>query len=290
MNRWLVALSLSLSLAAIGVAGFSFLEPRRHQLDALSSSQDAERHMAGMVEALEARLADLESSRSSRPVRVSDHALARAAARSGSTTAELHGKVAALAARLSALEDDETIAELAARGHEQIVVRDVRSAIDVARDREAPPADRLRALRTIRGAAKKNRKLTAAALKGEGMSELDLLSPMLEIAKDTSLDGELRAEVVHGLRSKHREVRAPLLELLTSDPVPEVRTGAVKALLWHLEDADVRAAIIEASGSDTDEQVRHTAERVMPKVRHFERETPTAAEKSRGGKDQSDSE
>ena len=73
--------------------------------------------------------------------------------------------------------------------------------------------------------------------------ERDLYLPMLELAQDTTLDAAFRADVVRNFHgSRIEELRQPMLDLLASNDVPEVRTEALTTLFWHLDDATVREA------------------------------------------------
>ena len=101
---------------------------------------------------------------------------------------------------------------------------------------------------------------------------------MIELARDTTLAPEFRAEVVDNLAgSKVEELRRPLLDLLAFDKIPDVRGGAAQALMWHLDDGTVREAIRGASRADPDETVRKRAESYLPKIEHFDRMAAEAA-------------
>jgi hypothetical protein len=198
---------------------------------------------------------------------------------------ELEEQVAVLTARLASLEDEETIARLAQSGSRQVLERDIRNAFDRVGDPEAEPEERLRALATLRGAGKRHRELMGALMKESELRERDVYLPMLELAQDTTLAPEFRAEVLrHFHGTKIDEMRQPLLDMLATEESPEVRVEALTSLFWHIEDATVRETIRQTGTQDPNEQVQARVQRILPKVEHLDREA-AEAENERSDRD-----
>jgi hypothetical protein len=200
--------------------------------------------------------------------------------------ANLKDQVAALTQRLASLEDEETIARLAQSGSKQVAVKEIRTALDQVGDPAADPKARLAALQRLRMARQKNGTMMKGMMDGHDIRWSDIVIPMLDVAQDTRLDAEIRADVIrnfHGTRVE--ELRQPMLDLLASDDVPAVRVEAITALFWHLDDPTVRDVITQASQGDPHEGVQARATRILPKVQHFEREAAEAAEKPGAGEE-----
>ena len=194
----------------------------------------------------------------------------------------LEGQVAALTQRLATLEDGETIARLAQAGSEEVAKKEIKSALDRVGDPQADPKDRLAALQRLRLARQKNGAMIEALMGESEMRERDVVLPMLELARDTTLDSEYRADVLrncHG--SRVEELRQPLLDMLASNDVAAVRVEALTGLFWHLDEAAVRETIRETAQQDPHEAVQARAARILPKVRHIEH----AAARSAGSTD-----
>ena len=276
MNRILVAVSLSLSVAAIGIAAATLLDSRAAiplpDVDAQSDNDD----LRNRVEALQRELEDLSSKYedlSRRLGRGKKRAkVAKTPHRTTSHSVPLDDTVAALTERLNALESAETIHRLAQSGREQVASKRLATAFDELRDPDTSAEKRIEAMRNLRNMRKTHRREIAETLAENELKEIDLAWPMIEIAQDFGLDAELRGEALRSLAGmKTPELRQPLTEILSTDPSPEVRTGAFDSLVWHMEDATVREIIRVAAGNAQDPAVQSRATRILPKVDYLDR-------------------
>ena len=230
--------------------------------------------MASLSEKLEALEAKQIASKKTIPAPGKRMPRKRVSSRAAPT--DLEEQLAALALRLASLEDEETIARLAQSGEDQLTEKELRSALELIEDPDASPDDRFAALQSFRRLRKTNGLAVKNAMAEGGLTERDLVMPMLELAQETSLEPEFRAEVVRSLESKVPELRQPLLDLLAFEAAPEVRQESVHALMYHLGDPAVRQAITQASQNDQNEAVRARAARYLPKVQHFDQRAAEA--------------
>jgi len=284
MNRLIAAICLSTSLLALGIASLTVLHASSRATDSPAAQGRDLDEMRLLLASLEGKVAELEKAygalvrRDEREVAPSRDADLLAPGRKAGQEAGIAEQLAALEVRLATLEDGKTIAQLAQSGEAQLVENELRAARGKVGDPDAAPATRLEALRTLRRLAKTHAALFKGTAGEIGFDERDIVLPILELARNTTVDPELRAEAVENIAgSKFVELRQPLLDLLSFDQVPGVRGGAAQALMWHLDDATVREAIRNASRADPDETVRQRAESFLQKIEHFERLADEAA-------------
>jgi hypothetical protein len=126
---------------------------------------------------------------------------------------------------------------------------DLQRAIARAEDPTATEAERLQALRLLRG------QRDAAGLD----ARLHVLDSMLELAR-TSQEGEVRADVWRQLSHViDRRLRQPLLDTLAYDEHADAREEAAETLEDFLPDVGVEAALRLAAENDADGGVRRQA-------------------------------
>jgi hypothetical protein len=291
-----MALSLSISVAAGALAILALSErPSGETAADLSDAQEL-REVRELLASLETRVEALES-KMDRPSGVRPTRVARSArpgeqdgvAAAGNTSGDeladveptdIHGKLSALSTRLDLLEDHENIARLAESGREELLQKRISDALDPFEDPDgdATPDSKLAGLKDIRSLWGTNRRELSAAMKDGEMEWKDLYLGVLPLAQDVTLAPGFRAEVLRNMiGSREEEIRAPLMRLLAFDEIPEIRETSIDVLLWHLDDAEVRRALLQAQ-QDPHEGVRQRIQRNLPKVQHFERR---AAEEGR---------
>lgn len=278
MNRLSTVFCLSTCVIAVGLASFALFQngPSGAQRDVAIGDElrELQLHMTSLSEKIEALEAKQVASK--KDARSPGKRLPRKRVASHPEPTDFKEQLAALTHRLASLEDEETIARLAQSGEQQLTEKELKSAFDLIGDPDASPDDRLAALQSFRRLRKTNGSAVKNAMVEYDLKERDLVMPMLEIAQDTTLEPEFRAEVVRSLESKLPELRQPLLDLLAFEAAPEVRQESVHALMYHLGDPAVRQAITHASQNDQNEAVRARAERYLPKVQHFDRRAAEA--------------
>ena len=279
MNRLSIALCFSMSLVAVGIAGFALVEIRSRGTESPVMPVQDLHETRSLLASLKQRVGELEI----RHVRLErlagsfDTPTRRSEVPASGETADLREQVEALTRRLATLEDDETIARLAQSGQVQVTEKELRNALDLVGDPAVSPDARLEALKSLRRLGKTRGSQYKNAMGESGLKERDIVLPMLELAQDTTLNPDFRAEVVRSLvGSKVEELRQPLLDLLTFDLIPEVREGAVDALIYHLADSGAQEAITRAAREDPHEAVRARAQRYLGKVEYFVRRTAEA--------------
>ena len=278
MNRMSFVFCVSTCLVAVALSSFALFQngPSGAQSDVATGEElrELQLHMASMSERLEA----LEVTRiASKKVAWSPgKRVPRKRVSPPPEPTDLEEQLAALTQRLASLEDEETIARLAQSGEDQLTKKELRSALELIGDPEASPDEQFAAFQSFRRLRKTNGSAVKNAMVENDLKERDLVMPMLEIAQDTTLEPEFRAEVVRGLESKVPELRQPLLDLLAFEAAPEVRAETVHALMYHLGDSTVRQAITQASQEDQNEAVRARAERYLPKIQHYDRRATEA--------------
>jgi hypothetical protein len=161
--------------------------------------------------------------------------------------ASINAGLAQLAGRLTALEE-------AAAGRAQAAPSpapppadpdDVAVAEAVVADRDAPLAERVQALGTLRRA---NRRPPEVAL------------AMMEVALAPGTDERMRADIVRNLGGlAYPELKAPLLSMLEGDMGPRTKQEVVETLEGFLDDPQVHAAVVKAREQDPSDRVRHEA-------------------------------
>ena len=149
MNRLLVAISLSMSFVALGLAGFVLVESRSGGTESRGAQLQKTQELATLLKALQERVAEHEA------IHLRHDALARGAPNPGAESREasaeetkatapdladaLKEQVAVLTQRLASLEDEETIARLAQSGGKQVAQKEIRSAVEQIGNSEAEP-------------------------------------------------------------------------------------------------------------------------------------------------------
>lgn len=294
MNRLAIALSLSVSVAAAIVAVSVLSQRSSGEVREDLSEAPEIRQVRELLASLEERVDTLEStmdrlsSAGSRRVFPSVLSGEPDGARPDGGSGELadtdskglEGKLSALAARLDSLEDAENIAQLAQSGRDELLKKRISAALDPFRDPygDATPDSKLAGLKEIRGFWFTNQGELTAAMKDSELEWKDFYLGMVPLAQDATLDPEFRADVLRNMAgSRDREIRAPLIQLLAFGETPEIRQASIDVLLWHLDDAEVRRALLQAQ-QDPAEGVRKHIQANLPKVQHFERR---AAEEER---------
>jgi len=274
MNRLIAALCLSTSLIAVGIAGFALIQASSGATNSPPAEGQDARDMRLLLTSLDQRVTELERrygtiERKADSVHTSTRNSQLLAPAQEAGIAE---QVQALTLRLATLEDEKTIAQLAQSGEARLAENELRTALGKVGDPNVSPEARLEALKSIRRLTKTNGPVVKGVFGESGFDERDVVLPMLDLARDTTLAPELRAAVVENLAgSRVEELRRPLLDLLAFDKIPDVRGGAAQALMWHLDDGTVREAIRGASRADPDETVRGRVESYLPKVEYFDR-------------------
>ena len=288
MNRLSIALCLSTSLVALGIAVFALLETRSRATEPLMMQVQGVHELRTLLNSLQQKVDELEANHGEleRPAARRDRPTPGSEVPASGETAGLRQQIEALTRRLASLENEETIARLAKSGELQVIEKELRSALDQVGDPDVSPDTRLEALKSLRRLGKTRGSLLKSAMGENGFTERDILLPMLELAQDTTLDPGFRADVVRNLvGSKVDELRQPLLDMLAFDAVPEVRAGTIDALLYHLYDSAVQEAITRSSREDPHETVRARAEMYLPKVQYFARRAAEAAGTATAGQE-----
>lgn len=292
MSRLPIALCISTSLLALGVAGLALLEVKSRAPESpLTQSQDVH-DLRRLVDSLHQKVGELEArddeleelEELEQRVGGFRAATTNPEAPASGPAADLPERVAAHTERLARLESEETIARLAHSGEAQIIEKDMRSALDQVGNPDVSPQARLEALRSLRRLSKTHRSLMESVMEEGDLREQDIVLPMLELVRDTTLDSDLRADVVrHLVGSKVEELRQPMLDLLAFDEIPTVREGALEALMYHLGDSAIREAITRVSREDRHEAVQARATRYLPKVQYFDRLAAEATDGTASG-------
>lgn len=277
MGRLWSALCLSVSLVALAFASLALFQDRPiggDQIDVSESRspRDVQRlvtSLAERVEALESRQVGPETG--VRAPEVSRPGVPTSVPGEPTEPTELQEEVAELTQRLARLEHGTTIAELAQSGRLQLAERTLRTALECIESHEASPETRLEAFQSFRELVKSHGPLVKSSMDESGLEERDLVLPMIDLAGDTGLEPDFRAEVLRSLHgSRIEELRQPMLDLLGRDPAPDVRAEALTTLYWHLDDATVRQAITQAGQLDLHEAVQAAARKVLPKIEYIE--------------------
>ena len=293
MNRLSIALCLSTSIVALVVAGLALLESRSGGTEARGTQvQDLHEHQT-LLKSLQETVGELKARQDALKLQALKQRTAstetpaqNAEEPASGQPGGLQEQVAALTQRLASLEDEENIARLAQSGSKRVAEKEIRNALDQVGDPEAAPEARLAALKRLRIAGKDNGAMMKSIMGENEMRERDLYLPMLELARDTTLDAAFRAGVVRNFHgSRIEELRQPMLDLLASNDVPEVRKEALTTLFWHLDDATVREAITQASQEDPHEAVQATAKRVLPRVEHMDQEAAKSEDTADAGQE-----
>ena len=276
MSRLSIALCLSTSIVALVVAGFALFESRSSGTEAGRKRVQDLHELQTLLISLQERVGGLEARHDALTLRKAsiDRPKQNTESPAPVPAGELREQVAALAQRLASLEDEETIAQLAQSGRVRVAEKELRGAIDLVGDPQAAPDARLDALKRLRIAAKRDWPMMEEIMGKDKnvMHERDIVLPMLQLAQDTRLEPDFRADVVRNLQgSKLEELRQPMLDLLVFDNAPEVRGEALTALMWHLDDSTIRETITQVSREDRHEDVRARAEEFLPKVEYVAR-------------------
>ncbi len=286
MSRLIATLCLGTSFLAMAIAGGALLRATLRATDSLPAEWQDLREMRLLLVSLERKVTELER-RYGTLERQTDRVHTSASSPqplAPEQEADIAEQVQALALRLATLEDEKTIAQLAQSGELRLAENELRSALGKVGDLNVSPDIRIEAFKSIRKSAKTNGGVVKGVFRELGLEERDVVLPMLELARDTSLAPHLRADAVANLAgSKVEALRQPLLDLLASDQIPEVRGEAAQALMWHLDDATVREAIKTAGRTDPDQTVRERAVSYLPKVEHFDRMAAEAADSAPAG-------
>lgn len=288
MNRLSIAFCLSTSFVALGIAGFALLEIRSPGTESpLMQVQDSH-ELRMLLNSLQQKVGELEARHGELKRRVAsiDTPTRSSEVPASGQAAALREQVEALTRRLATLEDEETIAQLARSGNVQLVQKELRTALEQIDAPDVSPETRFKAFRSLRRLDKTRHSMVESAMGESGFKERDIVLSMLELALDTTLDSDFRAEVVRNLvGSKVKELRQPLLDLLAFDEIPELREGAIDALMYHLGDSAVQEAITRVSREDRHEAVRARAEKYLPKVQYFARVSAEAAGNAAAGQE-----
>ena len=283
MSRISSAVSLSLSLAAVGLAGLSFVESRSAAPQAERESASDVDKLSGTVAVLERDLAELSTKYQALASRTAGRKLrpekTRAKSREEAPTPDhLEETVAALRERLNTLESGEKIHLLAQSGKKKIVQKRLATALESLRNPDVLPEERLEAMQTLRGMRKMNREELASVLEENELEEADLAWPMIELAQDTGVDAQLRGEALRSLAGlRVEEIRQPLMEIFAAEESSEVRIGAFDALAWHMTDPAVRQVLRGAASDSRHPEVQSRATRLAPKLNHFDRQDAARA-------------
>jgi hypothetical protein len=215
------------------------------------------------VAAMEAAVEELRQAQAK--VLMSPMAPVRELAVSGadSGSAELARRVEALERAMQALEGSSDEAARSARAATGELVRllggrlSFEDAIQRALDRSATEAQRLEALRSLRGQRDQD------AID----ARLYVLDGMLELAR-TSQDGETRADVWRQLNHMtDQRLRQPLLDALAFDEHAKAREEAAETLAGFLPDLGIEAALRAAMENDSDAGVRRQAAESLARLR-----------------------
>ena len=282
MSKLPVAICLSLSVLAAGMAGFALLQigsdvgSTQSAISGDSSPDETARELKKLASALREETEELrlriEKLEGGTPAvsKIGEEEKTPASAADSNLAAD----IAALAERLDSLESDENIAELARSGFARARKKETEEALDLVLDTSRPARERLRAWQSLR----------KGGGKGKGQSgPPEALQSIIDLAQDTTLGPELREEAVKSLRGERsEEVKEPMLNILADDDDPQVRRRSLEVLMWHGGDPAVIETITALSREDRHEGVQQHAAAILPKVQHFAREAEARAE---GGRD-----
>ena len=182
-----------------------------------------------------------------------------------SATQTVTEQLATLQKRMNVLEDAETIARLAETGEEQLRTQAARAFLADVTDPQIAPEERAKHLW---GQWKEHGRLSNALGK-DAFSDSETVLPLLDLARDQSLDETTRVKLLAELSaSRIEEIRKPLLDLFWNDPSERMRQQAVRNLTGHAADIDAQNAILWASREDPSELVKGTAMRRLERVLH----------------------
>ncbi len=263
MRPVLSAACISLSLLAILLAvmsrgGDSTFAP--------SSAPETLDSLVAAMEAMEERIAALEAAPgnsvadggviASSPPPNADEKLDDSKAESRS--------LAALEARLATLEDAEHIAQLAQSGRRKLRTKNALSTLAHLFEEDLSADERTARLKEFW----QNRGRIEPLLEESGLDEGDAVLPVMELARDQSLDEGVRTRLLAEIDEyKVDELRQPLVDLLATDGSARLRQQAVRNLMGHAGDIEVQNAILRASRDDPSEEVRGTAQRRLAGLR-----------------------
>lgn len=259
MQRGMVVLGFALSVAAIVISAYAVLAIRGETVGDGDSAAGDLRAVERMLSKLEERVAGLEATRESAAGRSHASAHERRRARDGSSSAEatvespeLQDRIDELAARLSELEDVETMAAMVRSGEERLVRNERRDARLEVLDRSLFPEDRLEALERLGKPVRQDDELVAA---------------MCEIALDTSIDGKVRSRAIETLWGFYDEgVKRGMLHIVEVDEDAGVRRAALVSLYSHATDSHVLDAIRRVADYDRQPSVQSYAATLLSKL------------------------
>ena len=268
MSKLPVAICLSLSILAAGMAGFALLQTgsdvgsTQSAISGDSSPGETAREIKGLAfalrgeaEELRLRIEKLEGTE------VASEGGKEAKAPAVADDSNLAADIAALAERLDSLESDENIAELARSGFARARKKEAEEALNLVLDRSQPAKQRLKAWQGIR--------------KTKQDTPPEAVQSILDLARDTTIDPEIRADVVKSFRGERsEEIRQPMLDILADDEEPGVRMRSLEVLMYHAADPGVLETITAISRGDRHAEVRRHAAGIMPKVQYFSQQPP----------------
>lgn len=271
MKPVVTAACLSLSVLAIFLAVYLSRDGR----DVTTTQSSDLRQLTLTIESLNERLADLEkkadAAAGQRTASVSPSArtVSKQPADDTSEPQTVSEQLVALQERLDELEDAETIARLAETGEEQLRSQAARAFLADVTDRQIAPEERAKRL----WSQWKEHGRLSTALGKDAFSDSETVLPLMNLARDQSLDEATRVKLLAELAtSRIEEIRAPLLELFWNDPSERMRQQAVRNLTGHAADIDAQDAILWASRKDPSELVKGTAMRRLERVMHVANE------------------
>jgi NADH dehydrogenase/NADH:ubiquinone oxidoreductase subunit G len=280
MSKVPAAICLSLSILAVGLAGIALLQTGS-DFGSTSSVTSGDNSSAETVREVRKFAATLREEAEELRLRIEkleggaavvSKVGKEAEAPAAEDDTNLAADIAALAERLENLESDESIAELARSGFARARKKDAERALALVLDTSQPARERLKAWQGLRNAGGKGKG------KGQG-GPAEALQSIMDLARDTALEPELREDAVKSLRGERsEEVKQPMLDLLADDTDPRVRMRSLEVLMWHGGDPAVLETIMTISREDRHEDVQRHATAIMPKVEHFAREAQGQAE------------
>ncbi len=205
---------------------------------------------------LEERISKLEGTRDLATARASESIVERTRSRDDSAseheTRELQSRIEEIAARMSELEDVETMAAMVRSGEERLVRRERDAARLEVLDRSRLPGERLDALNRLDKPVRQDD---------------EVLEAMCEIAMDTSLDGKVRTRAIESLWGFHDEgVKRDMLHILDVDGDPGVRGAALFSLYSHAKDPVVLDTIRTVADYDRHPGVQRNAVTLLSKL------------------------
>ena len=284
MSKLSVAACLSLSIVAVGMAWVALVQSDSDAgtSQATVPGDHTSPESAGEIRKLASELRSEAEDLRLRIEKLESVAVAaskdgnKATVPAGTDDSGLAADIAALAERLESLESDENIAELARSGFVRARKKNEEEALALVLDTTQPARDRLKAWQSLRRMVGKP--------KGKGQTgPAEALQSIMDLARDTTLEPELREDVVKSLRGERsEEVKQPMLDILADDADPRVRMISLEVLMWHGGDPAVRETITAISREDRHEEVQQHATAIMPKVEYFAREAERATERSGG--------